>query len=125
MRAPAATQRAAEPTAASAGAHSHNAIGFELDEAEDGRRLAWCRDCDLAEGAGTIVDLQDRTAFQVTGAALSSTLPPAERALHPGEFVEYNASAAFLGAAEPWVQGLRGWPLMCQTVAAEVVGSAV
>lgn len=57
-QAPAATQRAAEPTAASAGAHSHNAIGFELDEAEDGRRLAWCRDCDLAEGAGTIVDLQ-------------------------------------------------------------------
>lgn len=57
-QAPAATQRAAEPTAASAGAHSHNAIGFELDEAEDGRRLAWCRDFDLAEGAGTIVDLQ-------------------------------------------------------------------
>ena len=90
----------------------------------DGRRLAWCREYSALSGRGVLVDLEQRSEWQVDARALRVPLgtPPA---LHAGEFVEYEPSAARALAAggEPsagWVTGIAGWPLMCECEAQHV-----
>ena len=71
-------------------------------------RFAWCSTFDTAAGAGRLIDLENRSEFAVRRADLRvGSLQIADAMLHPGEFVEYDPAS---GA----VQGLMGWPLMCE-----------
>ncbi|EOD12347.1 hypothetical protein EMIHUDRAFT_104224 [Emiliania huxleyi CCMP1516] len=85
-----------------------------------GRRLGWCSGFDASSGTGTLVDLEEKAVWRLDLASLavSRGVPPAERALSVGEFVEYEPAAAAEfaagGAPPPWVQGILGWPLMCE-----------
>lgn len=81
-----------------------------------GYRLAWCHSFDARTGVGTIVDLEREGEIQVSRQALktSDMVLVEQRQLFPGEFVQYDPSAQ---NGEAWVQGVSGWPLMCQTCA--------
>ena len=90
-----------------------------------GRRLGWCRSFDRLQGCGVLVDLDQKTEYTVTSWSLkvdSALVAPNARVLHPGEFVEYEPSAAQELAdggspADGWVCGILGWPLMCEALA--------
>lgn len=81
--------------------------------------LAWCKAFDSESGRGLLVDLESKTEFAVARSELvvqEAELREEDRILFRGEFVEVLSSPMRTdgGAGPRAVQGLRGWPLMCE-----------
>ena len=94
--------------------------------------MAWCSSFDGLAGVGILVDLHDGRRVDVcrTDLRAAASVTDYDRVLHPGEFVEYDASMVDdeVGADGRigWVSGIMEWPLMCESMrrGAELAGAS-